>query len=350
MTDPQLTEASAAHLATLALNCVQREFPNRLDQTINDPSDLQSPRAIHPAFYGCFDWHSAVHGHWMLVRLLKTFPNLRQAAVIRTTLAQNLSEQNLFAEAAYLQRPGTDGFERPYGWAWLLKLAQELLTWNVAEAKALSHNLKPLADAIVNRYLNYLPKLAYPLRTGTHSNTAFGLAFALDFAEETKTQALATLVRNRSVHYYGKDRAYPAAWEPGGEDFFSASLMEADLMRRVLDRFEFAEWFCAFLPDLANGEPKQLLEPAVVTDRSDGRLVHLDGLNLSRAWCMRNIATALGENMPSRHVLLESAGLHAASGLTNVASGNYMGEHWLATFAVYMLSMNVWHADQSGPM
>ena len=331
-----ITEPIASRLASLALGCIQKEFPNRPDQTLNSADDLQRPRALHPAFYGCFDWHSAVHGHWMLVRLLRVFPKMDQSAAIRAALSQNLSEENLLAEAAYLKRPGTDGFERPYGWAWLLKLAEELQTRNDVDASRWTLYLKPLAAAIVDRYMNFFPKLTYPLRTGTHSNTAFGLAFALDFARTANEQTLANLIQERSSTYFARDRDYPAQLEPGGEDFFSACLMEADLMRRVMDRVEFTKWFREFLPDLYRGAPERLLEPAAVTDRTDGRLVHLDGLNLSRAWCMQSIVGALPNDSPEQARLASAARRHAEVGLRHVASGNYMGDHWLASFAVYM--------------
>lgn len=333
-----LTQAQASRLAKLPLKCVRKEYPNKLDHVMNAAGEVQSPKALHPAFYGCFDWHSSVHGHWMLVRLLKTFPNLPEATEIRTALNENLSAANLQGEVAYLQQPNRQSFERMYGWAWLLKLAEELYGWNDADGKKWAASLKPLAEALVTRYVNFLPKQTYPIRTGVHPNTAFGLAFALDYAKTMGEQKLMDLITERSLTYYGKDAKYPAAWEPGGEDFFSPSLLEADLMRRVLKPGEFQKWFAQFLPGLAKGEPKSLLTPAVVADRSDPKIVHLDGLNLSRAWCMRSIAAALPKNDPARKTLAEAANLHAKDALANIASGDYAGEHWLASFAVYMLS------------
>ncbi len=333
-----LTQAQASSLAQLPLKCVRKEYPNKLDHVMNDGGEVKSPKALHPAFYGCFDWHSSVHGHWMLVRLLKTFPNLPEATEIRAALNENLSTANLQSEVAYLQQPSRQSFERTYGWAWLLKLAEELHGWNDSDGKKWAINLKPLAEALVTRYVNFLPKQTYPIRTGVHPNTAFGLAFALDYAKTIGEPKLVELITERSLTYYRKDVNYPAAWEPGGEDFFSPSLMEADLMRRVMKPAEFQQWFAAFLPNLAKGEPKSLLTPAVVADRSDPKIVHLDGLNLSRAWCMRSIAAALPSNDPKRKTLLNAANLHAQDALTNVASGSYEGEHWLASFAVYLLS------------
>ncbi len=334
----QLTPAQASHFARLALKCVTKEYPNKPEHVMNNSRDVQSPNDLHPAFYGCYDWHSSVHGHWMLVRLLHVYPNLPEAPQIRRALDENLTKDKLEVELAYLRQPNRQSFERTYGWAWLLKLAEELFLSNDADAKKWSKNLEPLAAAFVERYLNFLPKQNYPIRTGVHPNTAFGLAFALDYAETVNNSRLATLIRERSRTYFANDRNYPAAWEPGGEDFFSPALMEADLMRRVLSRPEFMRWFRRFLPQLRTGGPRSLLQPAVVTDRSDPKLVHLDGLNLSRAWGMRSIAAVLPENDPARRVLVHSAAQHASDALANVASGDYAGEHWLASFAVYLLS------------
>ena len=333
-----LTEKQASHFAALALKCVRREFPNKPEHVINNASEVQSPKALHPAFYGCYDWHSSVHGHWMLVRLLKTFPSLPESAEIRTALNANLTAANLAAEAAYMKQPNRQSFERTYGWAWALKLAEELHSWNDADGKHWSENLKPLAGVIAASYRSFLPKQTYPIRTGVHPNTAFGLAFALDYAKTTGDGELEALLNERSRTYFANDTNYPGAWEPGGEDFFSPALIEADLMRRVMKPAEFAAWFRRFLPGVAKGDPAALLQPAIVTDRSDPKLVHLDGLNLSRAWCMRSIARALPANDPARAVLSESAEKHAAAALAHVASGDYAGEHWLASFAVFLLA------------
>src|SRR5689334_5851068 len=333
-----LTEKEASHFAALALKCVTREFPNKPEHVINNNSEVLSPKTLHPAFYGCYDWHSSVHGHWMLVRLLKSFPNLPESAQIRAALNANLSAENIQAEVAYMKQPNRQSFERTYGWAWALKLAEELHAWNDADGTRWSANLKPLAELLSASYRNFLPKQTYPIRTGVHPNTAFGLAFALDYARTTGDHELEALLDERSRTYFTKDANYPGAWEPGGEDFFSAALLEADLMRRVMRPAEFAAWFHRFLPGVAKGNPRALLQPALVTDRSDPKLVHLDGLNLSRAWCMRSIARALPANDPARAVLSASADKHAAAALAHVASGDYAGEHWLASFAVYLLS------------
>ena len=333
-----LTREQASHFAALALKCVGREYPNKLDHVMNDSADVRGPRALHPAFYGCFDWHSCVHGHWMLVRLLRLFPDLKEAADIRAALNDNLTESNLKAEAAYFSRPNSQSFERTYGWAWLLKLAEELHAWNDPDARRWYTNLQPLVDAIVARLLDFLPKQTYAIRTGVHPNTAFALGFALDYARAVGNARLAGVVIERGNQYYSKDGAYPGAWEPGGEDFLSPALEEADLMRRILDRSRFSAWFHRFLPGIASHAPAGLLEPAIVADRTDPKLVHLDGLNLSRAWCMRGIGGSLPSVDRARPVLIAAAQRHAAAALPHIASGDYVGEHWLATFAVYLLS------------
>ncbi len=341
MKDSQsLTEKEASHFASLALKCVNREFPNKPEHVINGAADVQSPKTLHPAFYGCYDWHSSVHGHWMLIRLLKTFEKLPESAQIRKALNANLTPANLKAEAAYMMQPNRQSFERTYGWAWLLKLAEELHSWDDVDGDNWADAMQPLVDGIVKSYKTFLPKQNYPIRTGVHPNTAFGLAFAFDYAKVIGDRELETLLEERSRTYFGKDANYPGAWEPGGEDFFSAALMEADLMRRVMKPAEFASWFQRFLPGVAEGDPASLLRPAVVTDRTDPKLVHLDGLNLSRAWCMRSIANALPANDRARAVLVRAAADHSAAALAHVASGDYAGEHWLASFAIYLLTSN----------
>jgi hypothetical protein len=330
--------AQASTFARLALKGLGKEYPNKPGDVLNGEADVKSPRATHPAFYGCFDWHSSVHGHWMLVRLLRLFPDLPERQEIRGALREHLTAKNLQAEADYFDQPNRQSFERTYGWAWLLKLAEELQGWDDPDGKEWSKNLRPLADAIVARYLAFLPKQTYPIRSGVHPNTAFGLAFALDYARAVGHKALRERVEERARNYFANDSSVPGGWEPDGADFFSPSLMEADLMRRVLPPGDFPAWLRRFYPDLTRGEPKGLLAPATVTDRTDPQLVHLDGLNLSRAWCMRAIAAALPKDDPARKVLAEAAARHAEAGLRYVASGDYAGEHWLASFAVYLLS------------
>jgi hypothetical protein len=336
--EPAMTTAQASAFARLALKGLSREYPNKPGTVLNAAADVKSPRAQHPAFYGSFDWHSSVHGHWMLVRLLRRFPDLPEKAQVRAALGEHLTAENLQAEADHFARPNRQSFERPYGWAWLLKLAEELHDWDDADGRQWAKNLRPLSDLIAARYVAYFPKQTYPIRSGVHPNTAFGLALAHDYARAVGDAKLRRLVEERARTYYGKDADIPAGWEPDGADFFSPSLMEADLMRRVLPADEFRTWFARFLPGVAKGEPKALLEPATVTDRTDPQLVHLDGLNLSRAWCMRHIAAALAKDDPARAVLTTAAARHAEAGLRHVASGDYVGEHWLASFAVYLLT------------
>ena len=337
----KLTPPVASRFAELALRCVAREYPNKPDHVMNSEKDILSPRVMHPAFYGCFDWHSSVHGHWMLVRLLRMFPDLPEAPRIRAVLNSNLAASNVKVEVDYLDQPGRKSFERTYGWAWLLKLAQELHDWNDVQRRQWAKNLQPLTKAIVNRYIDFLPRQTYPIRTGVHPNTAFGIAFALDYARAVSDRQLEKILVSRCLAYYADDRDAPESWEPGGEDFFSPSLMEADLMRRILNKDRFDRWFKRFMPGLVKGTAGNLLKPAVVSDRTDPKIVHLDGLNLSRAWCMKGIASALSVNDPTRDRLLKSAELHASDALAHIASGNYEGEHWLASFAVYLLSQNV---------
>jgi hypothetical protein len=336
--DGKMTRKQASAFARLALKGIVREFPNKPGDVLNSAKDVKSPRAMHPAFHGSFDWHSSVHGHWLLVRLLRLFPDLAEKKQIRSILEEHLTAKNLQAEADYFKQPNRQSFERPYGWSWLLKLAEELHRWDDEDGRKWSKNLKPLTDTIVARYLDFLPKQTYPIRSGVHPNTAFGLAFALDYARTVGNKPLSDLLEKRSRDYFAKDTRIPAAWEPDGADFLSPSLMEADLMRRVLKKEEFTRWLTEFLPGLAKGEPKSLLVPAKVTDRSDPQIVHLDGLNLSRAWCMRSIAGALAKDDPARKVLNESSARHTEAALRHVASGDYAGEHWLASFAVYLLS------------
>jgi hypothetical protein len=350
-----------ARFAELALKCIRQEYPNKLDHALSDASQLMSPRKLHPAFYGCYDWHSSVHGHWLLVHLLRAREQeLDDAHVnaalpeagIRDALDANLTAENIMAEDEYFRDPARASYERPYGWAWLLKLQEELYLWDDPDACRWFESLRPLAETIVGKYLAFFPKQNYPIRVGTHFNTAFGLAFAWDYAEtlarggkknlDARTlenlDELKLLVCERARAYFAGDRDAPAAWEPGGDDFLSPSLIEADLMRRVFDGAEFTRWFADFLPGLEDGSPANLLVPAHVTDRSDPKIVHLDGMNLSRAWCMRSIASALPTDSPRRLVLERAAAVHAAATLPHITSGDYAGEHWLATFAVYMLS------------
>ena len=335
---PALTQESASNFARITLACVSKEYPNSPGFVLNAAEDVQAPQHVHPAFYGCYDWHSSVHGHWMLARLIRLFPSLPEREPIVKALDANLTAANIQAEAAYFKRPGTQAFERTYGWAWVLKLAEELHISTSDEAKRWEANLQPLTEALVQRYLDFLPKQTYAIRTGVHPNTAFGLAFALDYANTVGNAPLKAMLVKRSLDYFANDTDYPAKLEPNGSDFFSPALVEADLMRRVLEPQKFAAWFRAYMPRLNRGDPKNLLEIAVVTDRSDPQLGHLDGLNLSRAWCMRHVAAALPEGDAARAVLASAGYTHATDALQHVATGHYEGEHWLASFAVYLLT------------
>ena len=329
--------ATAERFAKLALSCIDREYPNKPEHVLDSAADAKPPKDFHPAFFGCYDWHSSVHGHWMLVRLLKTVPDMASQKDIRARLAAHFTPEALATEARYLDVKSNRSFERTYGWAWTLRLAAELGTWDDPDAKIWRTNLEPLVQALVGRLKDFLPKLASPIRTGVHPNTAFALGEALDYARAAGDTALASLATRRARDYYERDRACPLAYEPSGEDFFSPCLEEADLMRRVMPREGFAKWLRLFLPSLVAGKPFPL-SPAVVTDPTDPRLVHLDGLNLTRAWTLRSIARALPSSDPRRKVLEASASKHAEAGLARVSSGNYEGEHWLASFAVYLLT------------
>jgi hypothetical protein len=324
-----LTQSEAERLAAIALGHVGREYPSKLDHVLLADADAATPRALHPIFFGSFDWHSCVHAYWTLARLRRGFPAMPAAAHIDALFHASFTPQNVATELAYLSRPHSGGFERPYGWAWLLMLAAEL------SRDGAPTPLAPLADAFAARFVSYLPKATYPVRAGTHANTAFALILALDYAHTCGHAALADAVESAARRYYAGD-ADCQAWEPSGEDFLSPALTEAHCMLCVLPPDEFVRWLSAFLPRLAAREPATLFRPATVSDRSDGRIVHLDGLSLSRAWSWRRIAEALPATDPRRAVAMAAAADHLAAGLPHVA-GDYMGEHWLATYAVLAL-------------
>jgi len=328
---PVLNLEQANRLAALPLECMQQEYPNKLSQTLSDSSSLAFPRQLHPAFYGCFDWHSSVHGHWMLVRLLKEFPAIDRAEEVWGRLRSNISADKILLELEYFYRQQEKSFERTYGWAWLLKLAEELYTWDDPLAQELSKNLQPLADLVVARYLEFLPKLKYPIRVGEHTNTAFGLTFAWDYAITTGHLELQEMIRDRAIDFFQDDQLCPITWEPSGYDFLSPCLEEIDIMRRVLDQEAFSKWIKNFMPDLL--QSSYALSPGEVSDRSDGKLVHLDGVNFSRAWCLYGIASTL----PGYQHLEEIAHHHVNYSLPNIVDGGYEGEHWLASFALYAL-------------
>jgi hypothetical protein len=325
----QLTPATAQRFAEAALGHVTREYPHKLDHVMDGPEDVRGPRDLHPIFFGSFDWHSCVHGYWLLMRVRRLFPDSGCAPAIDALLEEMITPDNVAGELAYLDRPYSGGFERPYGWAWVLALHREAQR---AADPFYAELLAPLAAAFAERFRIYLPKLTYPIRVGTHFNTAFALVLALEWAQEND-QELAALIRTRAAAYYDGDRDCPA-WEPGGDEFLSAALVEALLMRRVLAEGAFANWLAAYLPRLGQGEPTTLFNPAFVSDRSDGKIAHLDGFNLSRAWCWRGIADVLVPELGAR--ALAAAEAHLAASLPHV-TGDYMGEHWLATFACLAL-------------
>ncbi len=329
-----LSLADASRYARMGLTNIEREYPAKLDHLLDGAAALASPRELHPAFFGSFDWHSCVHAHWLLARMMKMYPQLPEAADIRRLFDERLATSAIEAELAYLSRAESRSFERTYGWAWLLKLTEELSSWSGADAHRWSRDLMPLARAFVQRYLEYLPDATYPIRHGVHSNSAFGLAFALDFARACDVATLTEACLAKARQWYLADHGAAAQWEPSGADFLSPCLIEADLMRRVLDADSFASWLGTFLPDIARRQPATLFKPAIVSDRSDPHIVHLDGLNLSRAWCWRAIALALPEGDPRSAVADDAASAHLRAGLNGVASGEYAGDHWLATFAV----------------
>jgi hypothetical protein len=333
-----LTRAQASRFVRGVLANVEREFPNKLDHVMAGPADVATPRALHPAFFGSFDWHSSVHAHWLLVRVLKLHERIPEAARIRATLDAHLAPANVAAELAYLQRPESRAFERSYGWAWLLKLAEELACWSDADAHRWSRDLAPLAYAIVDRYLAWLRVATYPIRHGVHANTAFALAFAFDYACTCDAGILREAVVAKARDWYAADADAPAAWEPSGADFLSPALTEAVLMRRILERSEFGAWLARFLPRIERREPASLFLPVAVSDRSDPYIVHLDGLNLARAWCWRDIAAALADADPRMAIAAAAAALHLRAGLPAVAGADYAGAHWLATFAVLALT------------
>jgi hypothetical protein len=330
-----LTPALASQFARAALGHVTREYPGKLDHVLTGPEDLLTPAALHPIFYGSFDWHSCVHAYWLLARLLRRCPELAEAERIRDQFATAFTHDNVAEELAYLSRPFTRTFERPYGWAWLLKLAAELQAHPHAEAERWSAALQPLADAFARRLLDFLPKARYPIRSGVHSSTAFALALAMDYAQTGNDVELAEALTH-AAHVWYLDDADCQAWEPGGEDFLSPCLIEAECMRRVLPSEQFSAWFTRFLPRLAQREPRTLFQPVVASDRSDGKIAHLDGLNLSRAWCWGHLAAALPAADPRVAVMRGAAAEHCNASLPHIAE-DYMGEHWLATFSLLAL-------------
>lgn len=331
-------EETAARFADLALSCVHLEYPNKIAHVMNSDGDVKPPRELHPSFYGCFDWHSSVHGHWLLTRVLRLFPNTPKAKAMEAALDKSLTPQNMVGEVAYFARPGQRSYERPYGLAWLLQLGTELREWDDPRAKKWLAALEPLEKVCADRFREWLPKLSYPIRTGEHSQTAFAFGLVLDWARIRGDRDLETLLVERGKAHYGKDRGCNLSFEPSGQDFLSPCLAEADFMRRLLKPDEFATWLTGFLPQIPADGRHDWLELAVVTDPTDGKIAHLDGLNLSRAWMLEGIASGLPKKDPRRKALLRSAEAHARSGIKAVSSENYAGSHWLGSFATYLVT------------
>ena len=334
----QLDSKAAERFANLALACVHKEYPNHVSHTLNSDADVAPPRNLTPAFYGCYDWHSSVHGHWLLVRLVRTFPDAPFVASAREALRQSLTAENISQEAAYLRGEGRASFERPYGLAWLLQLAAELKEWDDPQGREMASNLRPLEQVALERLSNWLPKLSNPVRIGEHDQTAFALGLMLDYARGNGDQKFADLVVSRAKVFYLGDQNCPLAYEPSGEDFLSPCLGEADLMRRVLPSQEFARWLRKFMPQISASGDGKWLQPVVSPDPSDPKLAHLDGLNLSRAWMLEGIAAALPKTDKRLPDIRAAAEAHRSAGLASVTGAHYEGGHWLGSFAVYLVT------------
>jgi Protein of unknown function (DUF2891) len=335
---PTFEMNAAERFANLALACVHKEYPNKLSHSLNSDADVAPPRKLTPAFYGCYDWHSSVHGHWLLVRLVRTFPTAAFAPSAREALRQSLTVGNIAQEAAYLRADGRASFERPYGLAWLLQLVAELREWDDPEARELASNLRPLEEAALARLNDWLPKLSYPVRIGEHAQTAFAIGLMLDYARAAGNSKFADLLTSKARQFYLADKNCPLAYEPSGEDFLSPCLGEADVMRRVLPSPEFAGWLRTFLPQISDAKNGDWLQPVVSPDPSDPKLAHLDGLNLSRAWMLEGITASLPKGDKRLPMIVASAREHRRAGLLAVTGEHYEGGHWLGSFAVYLVT------------
>jgi hypothetical protein len=333
---PNFDAVAAERFAKLALACVHKEYPNKISHVLNSDADVAPPRKLTPAFCGCYDWHSSVHGHWLLVRLVRTFPEAPFAKAARDALKQSLTAENLKQEAAYLRGAGRASFERPYGLSWLLQLCAELREWDDPQAREMSANLRPLEDAAVERLKTWLPKLSHPVRIGEHDQTAFGLGLMLDYARTAGNEEFTKLVSDSAKKFFLADKDCPLAYEPSGEDFLSPSLGEADTMRRMLPQNEFTKWLKEFMSQIPTTASADWLPVTVSPDRSDPKLAHLDGLNLSRAWMLEGILSALPSDDPRRPALQATADAHRRAGLAAVTGEHYEGGHWLGSFAVYL--------------
>ena len=333
-----LDAKAAERFAKLALGCVAKEYPNKISHTMNSDADVAPPRELTPSFYGCYDWHSSVHGHWLLARLARVFPEAPFAQPAREALGRSLSPENIAREVTYLRGEGRASFERPYGLAWLLQLCAELREWDDPDAQKLADNLRPLEHATLERLRTWLPKLSHPIRIGEHAQTAFALGLMLDYARSARDEPFVTLLVEKAQKFYAADKTCPLSYEPGGEDFVSPCLGEADAMRRVLPPPEFAKWLDGFLPQLPKKSDAKWLPVAVSPDPSDPKLAHLDGLNLSRAWMLDGIRSGLPPNDPRREALTAAAEAHKRAGLAAVTGEHYEGGHWLGSFAVYLVT------------
>lgn len=337
-TSPRFDEKAAERFASLALACVHKEYPNHISHLLNSDADVAPPHTLTPAFYGCYDWHSSVHGHWLLVRLIRTFSDAKFVPAAREALGQSLTAKNIAQEAAYLRGKGRASFERPYGLAWLLQLVSELKEWDDPQAKEMAANLHPLEEAALERLNDWLPKLPNPVRIGEHDQTAFALGLMLDYARGTSNENFAAVVITKARQFYFNDKACPVAYEPSGEDFLSPCLGEADLMRRVLSNQDFGSWLQTFLPQISVTRGTIWLRPVVSPDPSDPKLAHLDGLNLSRAWMLEGIAAGLPASDRRVPAILAIAEQHRRAGLAAVTGEHYEGGHWLGSFAVYLVT------------
>jgi hypothetical protein len=335
---PELGVDDARRFAQLALSCLHQEYPNKISHVLASDADARAPRFLYPAFHGCYDWHSSVHGHWLLVRLVRRFPEAPFAATARAALAKSLTTANLVAESEYLRQSGRASFERPYGLAWLLQLAAELRSWDDRQAREWARSLAPLEAESAERIRRWLPDLRYPIRGGEHDQTAFSFGLIWDWAAVTQDTAMRALLTDAANRFYLQDRGCPLNYEPSGHDFLSPCIAEADFMRRVLPRNEFSSWLSRALPALPRKADAAWLTPAIVTNRADPKLAHLDGLNLSRAWMLEGIAHALGPKDARTAALLAAARAHREAALPQVTGEHYEGGHWLGTFAVYLVT------------
>ncbi|NHK28459.1 DUF2891 family protein [Parvularcula flava] len=336
--DQPLSQPLAERFARLALDCVHREYPNKIAHVFQSDEDAKTPRELYPVFYGCFDWHSSVHGHWLLTRVLRTYPETELRDEIIAALDESFTTENIAGEVAYFAGEGRASFERPYGLAWFLQLMTELREWDDPQAQEWAGTLAPLEEAVVTRITDWLPKLAYPIRLGTHNQSAFAFGLYLDWADATGNDDVASLVRRKAMEFHEKDVNCPLAFEPSGEDFLSPCLMEADLMRRVIEGEAYARWLGTFLPQIPIDGSGDWLAPGIVLDPADGKLVHLDGVNLSRAWALEGIASSLPEGDVRIPALLAAAEIHREAGIASVSAEHYEGSHWLASFATYLVT------------